>query len=68
MEIAIYYAQVFERSPSFLESYSNSGQLSLLDRLTKESMIEVLYCAYKSQLVPEKYRTLLEKRLEELHT
>lgn len=53
---------------NFLESYSNSGQLSLLDRLTKESMIEVLYCAYKSQLVPEKYRILLEKRLEELHT
>lgn len=63
----IYYAQVFERSPSFLESYFHSGQLALLDKLTKEAMIEVLYCAYKSRLVPERYRPLLEKRLEDLH-
>lgn len=63
----LYFAQVFERSSEFLKKYLEKGQLSVLDQLTQEELIEVLYCAYKSNLIPEVYKPILEQRLEELH-
>lgn len=62
----VYYAQVLERSTSFLDAYMENGQLEVLDCLSKHFLTEVLYCALKSTVIPTKYIPFLEEKLEEL--
>lgn len=62
----IIYRQIFESNAFELDRYRITNQLSKLDQLTQNELVEVLYCALKSTQIPLKYKPLLEQKLEEL--